>query len=132
MLLDKNYQLKILLFLAFVSIISLYLHYQIFSKLIETNNKNNSKKYEIMKDKDEILEEGILLADIHADREFVSDVIRRMIRTRNEVINHFAGRGDCFRFDGRLTSFNTNIDDTIYCLSCIDVELMKMEVSHEK
>ena len=108
------------------------MHCQIFSKLIETNNKHNSKKYEIMKDKDEILEEGILLADIHADREFVSDVIRRMIRTRNEVINHFAGRGDCFRFDGRLTSFNTNIDDTIYCLSCIDVELMKMEVSHEK
>ena len=108
------------------------MHCQIFSKLIETNNKNNSKKYEIMKDKDEILEEGILLADIHADREFVSDVIRRMIRTRNEVINHFAGRGDCFRFDGRLTSFNTNIDDTIYCLSSIDVELMKMEVSHEK
>ena len=70
------------------------MHCQIFSKLIETNNKNNSKKYEIMKDKDEILEEGILLADIHADREFVSDVIRRMIRTRNEVINHFAGRGD--------------------------------------
>ena len=62
----------------------------------------------------------------------MSDVIRRMIRIRNEVANHFAGRGDCFRFDGRLTSFNTNIDDTIYCLSCIDVELMKMEVSHEK
>ena len=29
---------------------------------MESNNKNNSKKYEIMKDKDEILEEGILLA----------------------------------------------------------------------
>ena len=83
-------------------------------------------------EKDEILEEGILLAEIHADREFVSDVIRRVIRIHNEVTNHFAGRGDCFRFDGRLTSFETNIDDTIYCLSCIDVELMKMEVSHEK
>ena len=82
--------------------------------------------------KDEILEEGISLAEIHADREFVSDVIRRVIRIHNEVTNHFAGRGDCFRFDGRLTSFETNIDDTIYCLSCIDVELMKMEVSHEK
>lgn len=108
------------------------MHYQFSSKLMESNNKNNSKKYEIMKDKDEILEEGILLAEIHADREFVSDVIRRLIRTRNEVTNHFAGRGDCFRFDGRLTSFETNIDDAIYCLSCIDVELMKMEVSHEK
>ena len=99
---------------------------------METDNKNNSKKYEIMKDKDEILEEDILLAEIHADREFVSDIIRRMIRIRNEVTNHFAERGDSFRFDGRLTSFNTNIDDTIYRLSRIDVELMKMEVSHEK
>jgi len=108
------------------------LHYQIFSKLIESNNKNNGKKYEIMKDKDEILEGNASLAKIYADREFVSDIIRRMIRIRNEVTNHFAERGDSFRFDGRLTSFNTNIDDTIYCLSRIDVELMKMEVSHEK
>lgn len=108
------------------------MHCQFIGKLMETNNKNNSKKYEIMKDKDEILEEDILLAEIHADREFMLDVIRRMIRIRNDVTNHFAGRGDCFRFDGRLTSFETNIDDTIYCLSCIDVELMKMEVSHEK
>ena len=60
------------------------------------DDKNNSKKYEIMKDKDEILEEDILLAEIHADREFVSDVIRRMIRIRNEVTNHVAGRGGVF------------------------------------
>ena len=99
---------------------------------METDNKNNSKKYEIMKDKDEILEGDASLAEIHADREFVSDIIRRMIRIRNEVTNHFAERVDSFRFDGRLTSFNTNIDDTIYRLSRIDVELMKMEVSHEK
>ena len=46
---------------------------------METDNKNNSKKYEIMKDKDEILEGDASLAEIHADREFVSDIIRRMI-----------------------------------------------------
>lgn len=57
---------------------------------METDNKNNSKKYEIMKDKDEILEGDASLAEIHADREFVSDIIRRMIRIRNEVTNHFA------------------------------------------